>query len=86
VGNRTSWYSLIPDTGEATIECTGLTYGSYNLCGPYEADMDLVTHGCMFLPHLLTRIEGPRGSGTPYAIIWSDWKVWNGDSFADITL
>jgi hypothetical protein len=86
VGNRTSWYSLISDTGEATIECTGLTYGSYNLCGPYEADMDLVTHGCMFLPHLLTRIEGPRGSGTPYAIIRSDWKVWNGDSFADITL
>jgi hypothetical protein len=87
VDSRRQWYALVlNNTAPPAIESNGMIYGHYTMCGPYKADLNLVSHGCMFLPHLPTKLAGNRDGGSPYTIIRSDWKIWNGFEFGDISL
>jgi hypothetical protein len=84
--NRERWYSLDLNTDGPTIEDNGMTYSCYSLTGPHEADMALVTHACMFLPHLPSKLAHLGPGTTPFTIVRSDWKIWNGVDFGDIQL
>jgi hypothetical protein len=87
VNNRSSWYSLELNLVTPSIDDNGLKYSTYSLCGPTDAQMSLVTHGCMFLPHLPTRHATQHTtSRSPYTVIRSDWKIWNGNAFGEIIL
>ena len=85
--NRSEWTAVQFADTSTNIMLDSLTYGEMYLedeC--HEINMEIVTHGCLLLPHLPMRFEKTGSEKRWYTMVRSDWKNWDGDDFVTYTL
>ena len=83
--SRTQWMSInmMEQTVDGVLELSSIAYVpiGLQLDTIEDADLDDVTHGVMFLPHIPSRIRQRLDETKLFCIVRSDWKIWDGSEF-----